>query len=201
MKELADLIAVWRELPPGAPALLATVVATRGSTYRRAGARMLLIPGECLAGTISGGCLESDLVTTAWARTEGGPTLATFDSTGEEDLLVGSGLGCAGVTTALLQRLPEDGGPLALLAQLLDTEEGGTLETVISEGACLGEARIGSAPCERTETIQSDGLTILRERVHAPVGLDIGAEGPDEIALAIVAQILAHRRGRSGGPL
>lgn len=39
----------------------------------------------------------------------------------------------------------------------------------------------------------------LLERVHSPIGLDVGAETPDEIALAIVAEIQAFFTGRSGG--
>lgn len=38
-------------------------------------------------------------------------------------------------------------------------------------------------------------------RVHAPIGLDLGAETPDELALAIVAEIRAFFAGRSGGYL
>lgn len=38
-------------------------------------------------------------------------------------------------------------------------------------------------------------------RVHTPVGLDLGAQTPEEIALAAIAQIVAVRRGRSGSPL
>ncbi len=38
-------------------------------------------------------------------------------------------------------------------------------------------------------------------QVRAPIGLDIGAETPDEIALAIIAEVVAARRGGSGGPL
>ena len=41
----------------------------------------------------------------------------------------------------------------------------------------------------------------LPSQVHAPVGLDLGAESPEEIALAIVAEIAAVSAGRSGGPL
>jgi len=37
--------------------------------------------------------------------------------------------------------------------------------------------------------------------IYAPIGLDIGAESPEEIGLAIVAEILCVLRGRSGGSL
>jgi xanthine/CO dehydrogenase XdhC/CoxF family maturation factor len=38
-------------------------------------------------------------------------------------------------------------------------------------------------------------------RLHAPVGLDIGAEGPEQVALAVVAEIIAAMNDRPGGPL
>lgn len=37
------------------------------------------------------------------------------------------------------------------------------------------------------------------QRIHSPIGLDIGAEAPDEIALAIVAEIQSKFANRSGG--
>ncbi|HEY6046902.1 MAG TPA: XdhC/CoxI family protein [Pyrinomonadaceae bacterium] len=39
------------------------------------------------------------------------------------------------------------------------------------------------------------------KKVRAPIGLDIGAVSPEEVALAIMAEIVAERRGGSGGPL
>ena len=39
------------------------------------------------------------------------------------------------------------------------------------------------------------------EKIHAPIGLDIGAVSPEEVALAIMAEIVAHRRGGTGAPL
>jgi len=50
--------------------------------------------------------------------------------------------------------------------------------------------------------LRSEGFDemLLRE-VRAPIGLDIGAVTPEEVALAIMAEIVAERRGGSGVPL
>jgi xanthine/CO dehydrogenase XdhC/CoxF family maturation factor len=47
----------------------------------------------------------------------------------------------------------------------------------------------------------SSGLEAPGWMLHAPSGLDIGANTPEEIALAIAAEILAVQRARAGGPL
>jgi len=41
----------------------------------------------------------------------------------------------------------------------------------------------------------------IGDRLFAPVGLDIGGEGPDAIALSIVAQVAAVMSGRASGHL
>ena len=62
MKELQDIIAVWKQLKEKKQmAALATLVKLEGSAYRRLDARML-ITSDGQIGTISGGCLESDVV-------------------------------------------------------------------------------------------------------------------------------------------
>ncbi len=52
------------------------------------------------------------------------------------------------------------------------------------------------------EALVRDGIDPSRlEEIHAPIGLDIGAETPEEIALAIAAEIVATRRGGGGAKL
>jgi len=52
------------------------------------------------------------------------------------------------------------------------------------------------------ETLQAQGVSQADlERVHAPIGLSIGAETPKEIAVSILAEIIQVQRGGSGQPL
>ncbi len=53
---------------------------------------------------------------------------------------------------------------------------------------------------DRVETLRKEGVSEEDlARIHAPIGLDIGAVSPEEIALSILAEMLAVRSGRSGG--
>jgi len=49
----------------------------------------------------------------------------------------------------------------------------------------------------RDEGVEIDDAD--RERIHGPAGLDLGGEGPEEIAQAIVAEVVAVKRRRAGG--
>jgi xanthine/CO dehydrogenase XdhC/CoxF family maturation factor len=50
------------------------------------------------------------------------------------------------------------------------------------------------------ETLQKEGLAShLFDRLHAPIGLDIGAITPEEIAVAITAELIAIRRHAGAG--
>jgi xanthine dehydrogenase accessory factor len=84
--------------------VLATVVATAGSTYRKPGARMLLMSDGSYIGLLSGGCLESDLQIHAREVLESGLARAVeYDTRGPDDTLFGVGAGCEGTMRVLLE--------------------------------------------------------------------------------------------------
>jgi xanthine dehydrogenase accessory factor len=61
-------------------------------------------------------------------------------------------------------------------------------------------------PRRRAEDLIADierlGIALSAEqraRLHGPAGLDIGGEGPEAIALSLLAEVMAAAEGRSGG--
>lgn len=104
MTDFEHILPLWRELErTGTDYVLATVIQVQGSSYRRPGARMLLAPDGRRAGTVSGGCLESEVAKKAWWLTEKGPVVERY-STLEDDGDLPYGSGCGGVIFILLER-------------------------------------------------------------------------------------------------
>jgi xanthine dehydrogenase accessory factor len=134
----------------GEPFVIATVVAVTGSAYRQPGARMLLTRDRWVAGSVSGGCLEGDLVHKAWWRTENGkPAVVTYDSSVDDDeaaddeLRQGLGLGCNGIVDILLERSGMTRvDPLAFIACCHRAQERGSLVTVF--GSDVPEIPVGA---------------------------------------------------------
>ena len=75
----------------------------------------------------------------------------------------------------------------------------GTLETPARYIGAVGSRKTNR---DRRRRLQAAGVTPAQlARIRGPIGLDIGAETPEEMAVAILAEIVAVRHGRAGGPL
>jgi xanthine dehydrogenase accessory factor len=120
MKELLEILNV-RAAHPEIPYALATVVRVEGSSYRKPGARMLVGALGRLAGSVSGGCLEKDVVSKGWAVIlSGEPQIAVYDTTDQDDLVFGTSLGCEGRIEILIEPVkPGQRWPLAEAAQII----------------------------------------------------------------------------------
>ncbi len=155
-----------RLVPAAHGRVLATLVDTAGSTYRKPGARMLIAPGGALHGLLSGGCLEQDLREHAAAvASSGTPVAVEYDLRSPDDLVFGIGAGCEGAMRILLEPLPPDGTAAGALAQ------------------AAAEARTGRPAC--LVTVHEGPATALG--THAPL------TAPPELAAA-ARLCLAERR-------
>ena len=136
MKDLLDILHAARQFRrQGQPFVCITVVKTSGSTYRRPGARMLVSQEGQLTGAVSGGCLEEDVAIRArQTLQEGRPRLVSYDTTSEEDVLWGMGLGCAGVTHLWMEPVQsaDDFTPFNWLASVVEENTPAALATVFA---------------------------------------------------------------------
>ncbi len=108
MKDLQEIVRVFKQAQQeNQKVAIATIVNTKGSVYRRPGARMIVTEAGQIAGAISGGCLESDVIEQAQSLLLAGgeSKLLQYDSTTSDDLVLGMGSGCNGVVQVLIEPL------------------------------------------------------------------------------------------------
>ncbi len=105
MKEITNILAAYDRLDfKERKAALATVVHVAGSSYRREGARMLIVDDGHWTGGISGGCLEDDTIRKAnMAIFQQKPRVVRYDTTQDDPFQIGVGLGCKGIIDVLIE--------------------------------------------------------------------------------------------------
>jgi len=102
VKEIVNEVERWRQ--NGEQVAVATVVATRMSAPRPVGAKFAVSERGAICGSVSGGCVESDVVEQAKDVLESGvPKLLTYGISDDEAL--GVGLPCGGEIDVFLERL------------------------------------------------------------------------------------------------
>lgn len=121
MRESDAIVASYDDaVQRGLRTILATVVHVEGSSYRGAGARMLVDEYGYMTGAISGGCLEGDALRKALLALEQNKNkLVTYDTSDEDDAVIGAQLGCNGIIQVLFEPVDQgnDLNPVELLRQ------------------------------------------------------------------------------------
>ncbi|MGI8871117.1 MAG: XdhC family protein [Candidatus Limnocylindria bacterium] len=218
MSELRAILSAARELEErGMPMALATIVAVRGSTYRRPGARLLVPASGEPIGTLSGGCFEGEVARTGReVLGDGRSRLVAFDATADGDEVWGLGLGCNGAMEVLV----EAGEAVRRVLPLLESGLAGAapvaLVTLLSDplGARLAmdasRRRWSDLPPPLTESAQSaasaalergrSSLVELRpesrafvEVIGPPIRLVVCGAGHDAVPLVGDARALGWR--------
>jgi xanthine/CO dehydrogenase XdhC/CoxF family maturation factor len=224
MAEIQQILNLWRRhKETGEPAVLATVVKTAGSSYRLPGARLLIGSQGQKAGSVSGGCLEEDLLKKAWWLTERGSVVRRYDTTaegriGSEGETGGFGLGCNGIIHVLLERIsPVQTGPLdwidqvhamrrpAAVCHVLGVDPPGTRLVVHPDGteshnltdpglrAAARELADEAIASGRSHHATVAGSEVFAETLTPPIRLLIFGAGDDAIPLARLGAFLGWR--------
>jgi xanthine dehydrogenase accessory factor len=221
IRRVIEAFDAWRR--HGEPMVLATVYDTLGSTYSKAGHRILIAANGDYQGLVSGGCLEGDLAERARTVLESGaPAAMTYDLRDEADDLWGLGVGCNGLIRVFLQPLHSESGyqPFAAIARQLFDNRPAVVATVVDSGRadlaagvtalwsagsleCFGgdaTACSGLAPgCESTgaarsaRLVDADGLLVLYAPLLPVPRLLVLGAGLDAVPLVRMAAELGWR--------
>ncbi len=171
MKEIRDIITAFQR-KPGAPHALATLVRARGSSYRRAGARLLIDTQGYTVGALSGGCLEEEVAVRAQeVIATGRPLLLTLDTRLR--------YGCNGAIDIFVEKL--DPAMIDGLAAAQSERRECRLATVFENRVSLGSRILAPA---------DDAPVGCLQTIRPPLLLVLIGEGPDSAPLRGLASIL-----------
>ncbi len=141
----------------GRGVLLATVVRTWGSSPRPVGSMMVLRDDGRAVGSVSGGCIEDDLIH-AYTSAHGGggmpggaPRLVRYGVSADEAHRFG--LPCGGTLELVLEFRPA----LASLDELVRTLERGVL---VQRVLALADGQVRLLPAREAAALQFDGMTL-----------------------------------------
>ncbi len=195
---ILETIVEWADRGQGFA--LATVVGVRGSTYRGLGARQLVSTDGTSVGTVSGGCLDSDLrAVAAEVIADGKARIVEFDLTADDEAIWGWGIGCNGATRLLVEPAASATELSHRLAELRAAQRPAAVVHVL-EGADVGsravvthggiEGSIGDSMAEqarealvesRHRLVSVDGVDALIEVVGSPSRLVVCGAGHDAV--------------------
>jgi xanthine dehydrogenase accessory factor len=182
--------------------VLVTLVRTDGSSYRKPGARLLTVDGE-RAGTISGGCLETEVVKRAPWSVRSGAVVERYSTSFDDTSDIPYGLGCGGTVDLLLE--PAGTQEFSALCDALERSLHGRPSVVITflptknslmmraVLSASGEAVFASDALNRSEidaALAGEVQSAFVERLAAPQRLVVLGAGDDAKPLVEMASLL-----------
>ena len=174
MKEILPEIDRWKE--DGEKVVVATVVATRRSAPRPIGASLAISESGKMCGSVSGGCVESDVFENAQeVLATGEPKLLSYGI--DDDLAWSVGLPCGGEIDVFLERV--EVSLIHRLAELRESEERGMLFTGDRGGRGRDEgarARVRRAVGEGLDDAVAQFDELIRRGRNPLLELDDGSK-------------------------
>lgn len=158
----------WRKLRE--PLVLASVFETEGSTYSKAGARMIINSQGDFQGMLSGGCLEGDLAERARAVLDSGKAqTVSYDLGVNGEELWGLGVGCDGLMRIFLQPLlaEHDYAPFEAIARAYEGDQLEIAVTVLeSEDIEPGATLVTSGDSAESFGLKDAEATVLQDEAR-----------------------------------
>ncbi|MDH3494276.1 MAG: XdhC family protein [Acidobacteriota bacterium] len=158
MKETREILNTLKNLEDKETAVLATVADVDGSSFRLPGAKMLILEDGMTVGTVSGGCLEADVLERAKKVRETGETsVLVYDTREEAESVFSLNMGCRGIVRILME--PAAGSPaLEFHRDNLENSRAGVIATQI-DGSELGAQVIVDSAGLRHSSFESPHKT------------------------------------------
>jgi len=157
--------------------VLVTLVRAEGSSYRRPGARLLTFANSSeYAGTISGGCLETEVVKKALWKVRAGAVVERYSTLFDDTAEIPYGLGCGGTIDLLLEptRTPE----FAALAEALEGSLEGKRATVLTWLPAAATLPAEERPLLRA-VILASGEVVFRSAGLTEAQIEAAVQGED----------------------
>jgi len=187
MKELQAIVRTLNS--DSHESVLATLVTVEGSSYRRPGARLLVLADGTRVGSISGGCLEEDVMARARRVFETGqPDTVVYDTTSENDLVWGVGLGCHGVVRVFIEKLTPKPDWAATLADNFAARRPTRL--AVGYGESTTQSSGTRLAAEAPPDPSSPTTNLFLEHVAPPTALFVFGAGDDAQPLVRLAREL-----------
>lgn len=200
MVDRRRIVDLWHR---GSARVLVTLVRVEGSSYRRPGAHLLIANNAAeYAGSISGGCLESEVVRKASWFIERGPTLRRYSTLFDDTADIPFGLGCGGVVDLFFEPVdsPECQALLHAMEASLRGEEFRVLtrlpEADVPFGRVVsdfsGKLAFRSASLA-PEDLEAGSSHMFAEHLSGPQRLFVLGAGDDVQPLVRMASLLGWR--------